>query len=107
MVNSCTLGGGCTDRFLMTKVCTEDGRNAARSFCLLRFSLAASCVSASNSQLTFLTYESLSWFEAPCCNDWSLIPTVQAVSSADLCNTFLDEAKDQGRNNRATEIALD
>ena len=43
--------------FGQTKVWDEDGRDAARSFCLLRFSFAASCLSASNSQLAFLTDE--------------------------------------------------
>ena len=37
--------------FGQTKVWDEDGRDAARSFCLLHFSFAALCLSASNSQL--------------------------------------------------------
>ena len=71
MVNSCTLVGGCRDRFLMrttllhfgqTKVLDEDCRDVTRSFCLLRFSFAALCLSASNSQLAFLADEcQLSW----------------------------------------------
>ena len=56
--------------FGQTKVWDEDGRDAARSFCLLRFSLAESCLSASNSQLTFLTDErQLSQSEVSCCHD--------------------------------------
>ena len=48
-------------------VWVEDDRDAARSFCLLRFSFAALCPSASNSQLAFLTDErQLSRSEASC-----------------------------------------
>ena len=43
--------------FRQTKVWDEDGRNAASSFCLLFFSFAASCLSASYLQLAFLTDE--------------------------------------------------
>ena len=56
--------------FGQTKVWDEDDRDAARSFCLLRFSFAALCLSASNSQLTFLTDQrQLSRFQASCCHD--------------------------------------
>ena len=34
--------------FEQSKVWNEDGRDASRSFCLLRFSFAALCLSASN-----------------------------------------------------------
>ena len=56
--------------FGQTKVWDEDGRDTARSFCPLRFSFAALCLSASNSQLAFLTDErQLSRSEASCCHD--------------------------------------
>ena len=63
MVNSCMLVGGCRliidvhplPHFEQMKVWDEDGRDAARSFCLLRFPFAALCLSASNSQLALLT----------------------------------------------------
>ena len=56
--------------FGQTKVWDEDGRDAARSFCLLRHSFAAFCLSVSNSQLAFLTDErQLSPSEASCCHD--------------------------------------
>ena len=56
--------------FRQTKVWDEDGRDAACSFCLLRFSLAALCLSASNTQLNFLTDErQLTQSEASCCHD--------------------------------------
>ena len=53
MVNFCMLGGGCRDWFLMlhfgqTKVWDENDRDAARSFRLLHFFFAASCLSSSN-----------------------------------------------------------
>ena len=52
--------------FGQTKVWDEDGRDAARSFCLQRFSFAASCLSASNLRLAFLTDDRLlSRSEAP------------------------------------------
>ena len=55
---------------LWTMVWDED---AAPSFCLLLFSFAASCLSASNSQLAFLTDEcQLSQSEAFCWHDWWL-----------------------------------
>ena len=55
--------------FGQTKVWDEDGRDAARSFYLLRFSFAALCLSASNSQLAFLTDErQLSRYEPSCCH---------------------------------------
>ena len=79
MVNSCTLFGSCRDPILdahpllhfgQTRVWVEDDWDAARSFCLLRFFFAASCLSASNLQLAFLTDErQLSRSEASCCND--------------------------------------
>ena len=43
--------------FGQAKVWDEDSRDAARSFCLLRFSFPALCLSASNLQLAFLTDE--------------------------------------------------
>ena len=56
--------------FGQTKVLGKDGRDAACSFCLLRFSFAALCLSASDSQLAFLTDErQLSRSEASCCHD--------------------------------------
>ena len=56
--------------FGQTKVWDEDGRDAARSFCLLRFSFAALCLSASNSQQAILTDErQLFRSEASCCHD--------------------------------------
>ena len=56
--------------FGQIKVWDEDGRDAARSFCLLRFSFAALYLSASNSQLAFLTDErQLSRSQASCCHD--------------------------------------
>ena len=73
------LVGGCTDWFLMcTPYCTLDRwrfwlRDAACSFCLLHFSFAASCISASNLHLTFLTDEhqlsrsETSWLMADSC----------------------------------------
>ena len=55
--------------FGQTKVWDEDDRDAARSFCLLRLSFAASYLSASNLQLVFLTDErQLSRSEASCCH---------------------------------------
>ena len=42
--------------FGQTKVWDEDGRDAARSVCLLRFSCVALYLSASNSQLAFFTH---------------------------------------------------
>ena len=55
--------------FGQTKVLDYDGRDAARSFCLLRFSFAAVCLSASHSQLAFLIDERpLSRSEASCCH---------------------------------------
>ena len=85
MINSCMLFGGCRDRSLMrnplphfgqTKLWNEGDRDAARSFCLLRFSFAASCLSASNSEVVFLTDEhQLSRSEASYCHNWWLIPT--------------------------------
>ena len=75
MVNSCTLVGGCRDRFLMrTPYRTLDRRRFGMkmlgmllTFCLLRFSFASLCLSASNSQLAFLTDErQLSRSEASC-----------------------------------------
>ena len=72
--------------FGQMKVWDKDGRDAVRSFCLLRFSFAALCLSALNSQLALLTDEyQLSRSEASCCHDWWLIPAVQAVSSAEDC----------------------
>ena len=41
--------------FGQAKVWVEDNWDAARSFCLLRLSFAASCLSVSNLQLAFLT----------------------------------------------------
>ena len=38
--------------FGQTKVWDEDGRDAARSFCLLHFSFVASCLSDSELELT-------------------------------------------------------
>ena len=67
MVGSCTLFGGCRVRFPdaqtvphfgQAKGWAEDDWDAARSFCLLRLSLAASCLSASNLRLAFLIDES-------------------------------------------------
>ena len=67
--------------FRQAKDWDEDGRDAACSFCLLRFfpacffcllrfSFAALCLSASNSHLAFLTDErQLSQSEASCCPD--------------------------------------
>ena len=56
--------------FGQTKVWDKDDWDAARSFCLLRFSYAALCLSASNSQQAFLTDErQLSRSEASCCHD--------------------------------------
>ena len=56
--------------FGQTKVWDEVGRDGARSFCLLRLFFAALCLSASNSQLAFLTDEcQLSRSEASCCHD--------------------------------------
>ena len=56
--------------FGQTMVWDEDDRDAARSFCLLCFSFAAFCLSASNLQLAFLTDErQLSRSEASCCHD--------------------------------------
>ena len=80
MVNSCTSFMAVrTDTWcapptaLWTKVWDEDGRDAAPSFCLLLFSFAASCLSATNSQLAFLTDEcQLSQSEAFCWHDWWL-----------------------------------
>ena len=65
MVSSCTLVGGCSDRFLMhTPYCTSGS-----SFCLQRFPFAASCPSASNLKLAFPTDErQLSRSEASCCH---------------------------------------
>ena len=61
--------------FGQAKVWTEDDWNAARSFCFLRLSFVASCLSASNSRLAFLTDErQLSGSKASCCHDWWLIP---------------------------------
>ena len=51
----------------------------------------ASCFCASNSWLAFLTGKcQLSQSEASCRHDSMLLPPVQAVSSAGLCNTFLE-----------------
>ena len=48
-------------------VLDEDGWDAAGSLCLLRFTFAALCLSASNSELAFLTVErQLSRSEASC-----------------------------------------
>ena len=79
MISSCMLVGGCKVRFLMhTAYCTLDRRrfgadddlDAARFFCLLRLSFAASCLSPSNLRLAFLTDErQLSRSEASCCHD--------------------------------------
>ena len=56
--------------FGQTKVWVEGDWDAAHSFCLLHFSFAASSLSASNSQLAFLTDErQLSRSEASCCHD--------------------------------------
>ena len=56
--------------FGQMKIWDEDGRDAVRSFCLLRFSFAALCLSASNLRLAFLTDErQLSRSEASCCHD--------------------------------------
>ena len=53
----------------------EDDWDATRSFCLLHFSVVASCLSASNLHLAFLTDGGqLSRNEASCCHDWWLIP---------------------------------
>ena len=79
-INSCMLVGGCRDRFLMRTPYRTldrrrfgmriDGRDAARSFCLLRFSFAALCLSASSSQLALITDErQLFRSEASCCHD--------------------------------------
>ena len=54
---SAILGVHTLLHFGQTKIWAEDDRDAARSFCHLRFSFAASCLSASNSQLAFLTDE--------------------------------------------------
>ena len=77
MVSSCILAGGCRVRFDEQTLLTLFDRrrfglrmiwDAARSFCLLCFSFAASCLSTSNLRLTFLTDErQLSRSEASCC----------------------------------------
>ena len=74
------------------KVWAEDDRNVARSFCILRLSFAASCLSMSTLRLAFLIDERqlspsvwgllLPWLVAD-------FPPVQAASSARLCNAFL------------------
>ena len=78
IVKSCTLAGGCRDRFLMhTLYCTLDRRRfglrvvgVLLALCLLCFSFAASHLSVSNLQLAFLTDErQLSRSEASCCHD--------------------------------------
>ena len=56
--------------FAQAKVWADDDLDAARSYCLLRLSFAASCLSASSLRLAFLTDErQLSRFEASCCQD--------------------------------------
>ena len=56
--------------FGQTKVCDEDGRDAACSFCLLHFSFVALCLSATTSQQAFFIDERrLSRSEASCCHD--------------------------------------
>ena len=61
--------------FGQAKVWDEDDWDAARSICLLCFSFAALCLSASNSHLAFLTDErQLSQSEASCYHDRWLIP---------------------------------
>ena len=53
--------------FGQTKVWPEDNWDAAHSFHLLHLSFVASCLSASNLQMAFLTDEhQLSWSEACC-----------------------------------------
>ena len=56
--------------FGQAKVWVEDDRDdAAHSLCVLQYLLAASCLSASNLQLAFLTDErQLSRSEASCCH---------------------------------------
>ena len=56
--------------FGQAKVWVENDWDAARSVCLFRLSFAASCLSASNLRLAFLTDErQLSRSEASCCHD--------------------------------------
>ena len=89
MVSFCKLAGCCRVPFLMSTTCCtwtgeglgkfgqrfEDDSDAAGSFCLLHLSFAASCLSALNLWLAFLTDEcQLSWSGASCCHDWWPIP---------------------------------
>ena len=92
MVSSCMLVGGCRVRFLMRRPCCTFGQaklsaddvwEAARSFCLLRLSFTASCLSASNLRLAFLTDDrELSPSAAVCCHDCWLIPACASCLSS-------------------------
>ena len=67
--------------FGQMKVLAEDNRDATTSFCLLGLSFAASCLSASNFRLAFLTDEChLSWSEASCCHDRLSLQVVVMLS---------------------------
>ena len=72
--------------FGQTKVWADDDLDAARSFCLLQLSFVASCRSALNLQLAFFFFtdeRQMSWSQPSCCH-------MQALSSAGLCNAFLE-----------------
>ena len=100
MVNSCMLVGGCRDRFLMhTPYRTLDRRRFGMRMVGMLLALSASCV------FPLRLYASLPWTynwlfslmsssclglrpSAAMTDGW--FPPVQAVSSADLCNAFLE-----------------
>ena len=100
MVNSCTLVGGCRDRFLMrTLYCTFDRRKFGMRMVGMLLALSASCVSPlrlhaslprTDDWLFSLMSASCLGLRPPAAMTDGRFPPVQAVSSADLCNVFLE-----------------
>ena len=100
LVSSCMLVGGCRDRFLMrTLYCTLDRRRFGLRMIKMLLVLSASCVFPLRLHASLpRTYNWLfSMMSASCLglrppaamtDGW--FPPVQAVSSADLCNAFLE-----------------
>ena len=100
MVSSCMLAGGCRDRFLMrTSYRTLDRRRFGMRMVWMLPALSASCVFPLRLYASLLrTNNWLFSLKSAICFDprppadmtdgW--FPPVQAVSSADLFNTFLE-----------------
>ena len=94
MVSFCMLTGGCRVWFLMCKAyCTLDRQRFGLWIIGMLFLLSASCVSfLCGIMLLYLKLMSANCLSlrSPTATTDGWFPPVQAVSSAGLCNTFLE-----------------